>query len=171
MSGGGSPTAPTLTSKQFGATYTPSLTGTATAYSLDNGATWSVTNPLTGSGSTERWQTSQTVSGTVSAAQTIAFTFYNQYLLTLEYTISNTPAGTPTVTNMVSYTTFGGAATATPTLALYRHNNGLGRRSFSSKTLAESSAAQNADSYLSRHRELHGCIFGCSFLNGESIIL
>ena len=117
VSGGGSPTAPTLTSKQFGATYTPSLTGTATAYWLDNGATWSVTNPLTGSGSTERWQTSQTVSGTVSAAQTIAFTFYNQYLLTLEYTISNTPAGSPTVTNIVSYTTFGGAATATPTLA------------------------------------------------------
>ncbi|MGA2386781.1 MAG: hypothetical protein ABSG33_09635 [Candidatus Bathyarchaeia archaeon] len=118
VSGGGSPTAPTLTSKAFGVAYTPTLTGTATAYWLDNSATWSVTNPLTGSGNTERWQTSQTVSGTVSAAQTTSFKYYNQYLLTLEYSISNTPAGSPTVTNIVSYTSFGTAGlTATPTLA------------------------------------------------------
>ena len=99
--GGGSSTAPTLTATQFGSSYTPTLTTTATAYWLDNGQSWSVTNPLGGSGPSERWDSSQTISGTVSAAVTIAYTYYNQYLYTLSYSIADGGSGysAPTLTS------------------------------------------------------------------------
>ena len=85
--GGGSPTAPSLGYTRNGAIHSAPLTGTPTAYWVDDGTTWSVTpNPLTGSGSSERWQSSQTLSGTMSASSTIVFMFYNQYLQTLSYT-------------------------------------------------------------------------------------
>ena len=85
VSGGDSQSAaPTLTSTQFGNAYTPSLTGSVTAYWLDTGASWGVTNPLGGSSSTERWQTSQAASGMVSATQTTAYIYYHQYLVTFK---------------------------------------------------------------------------------------
>jgi hypothetical protein len=84
VSGGGSPTAPTLTSTQFGGAYTPTLTGSATGYWLDNGASWSVANPLGGSSGTERWYTGQSASGTVSATTTIAFVYNHQYQVTFD---------------------------------------------------------------------------------------
>ena len=115
VTGGGSPTAPTLTITQFGSSYTPTITGSAVTYWADNSASWSVTNPLSGSGSTERWDTSQTVSGTVSATVTTAYTYYLQYLPTYQYTV--TGGGSPTVATIVRITQFGGAATVTPTLA------------------------------------------------------
>jgi len=46
VSGGGSPTAPTLTSTQSGGSYTPVLTGSAVGYWLDAGVSWAVTNRL-----------------------------------------------------------------------------------------------------------------------------
>jgi hypothetical protein len=95
VSGGGSGySAPTLTATRYGASYTPKLTGTATAYWLDSGSSWSVTNPLGGSGTSERWQTSQTTSGTVSSSSpttaggSLTFTYYNQYLMTLSYSVT-----------------------------------------------------------------------------------
>ena len=89
ISDGSSATAPVLTSTQFGGAYTPSLTGTATAYWLDNTASWAVDNPLSGSGASERWQTTQTVSGTVSAAQTTAYVYYHQFTITFGYSTSD----------------------------------------------------------------------------------
>jgi uncharacterized repeat protein (TIGR02543 family) len=88
----GSPTAPTFASTAFGAAYAPSLTGTATPYWVDNGATWTVTNPLAGSNSTEFWNTAQKVRGTASAAATTVFTYYHQYSVT--FTTSGLPSGT-----------------------------------------------------------------------------
>ena len=82
---------------------------------LDATTAWSVNNPITSG--TQRWDASSGTSGTVSSAITISPMYYHQYQLTLEYNIANTPAGTPTVTNIVSYRSFGNAATATPTLA------------------------------------------------------
>jgi hypothetical protein len=116
VSGGGSPTAPTLTGTEYGSTYTPTLTGTATVYWLDSASSWSVTNPLSSSGSSQRWQTTQIVTGTVSASQTTAYTYYNQYSFTLSYTVSG--GGSPTAPTLTakqfgsSYTpTLTGAAT------------------------------------------------------------
>ena len=87
VSGGGSPTAPTLTSTQSGGSYTPVLTGSAVGYWLDAGVSWAVTNPLGGSTGSQRWQTSQTVSGSVGSAQTVVFTYYSQYMITLSYSV------------------------------------------------------------------------------------
>lgn len=98
VSGGGSPSSPILASTQFGTAITPTFTGSATGYWLDNGASWNVSpNPLGGSSSTERWLTSQTVSGTVSATQTIIFTYYHQYQVTFSAAGLNSDAGGVTV--------------------------------------------------------------------------
>jgi len=91
--GGGSPMAPTLTSTQFGAAYAPTITGLPVTYWLDSSASWSLTNPLGGSGASERWDTPQTVSGTVGGTVTTVFTYYNQYLYTLSYSVANGGSG------------------------------------------------------------------------------
>ncbi len=90
VSGGGSPTASTLTAKQFGSSYTPTLGTSLASYWLDNGQSWSVTNPLGGSGTNERWASRQTISGAVSSSSpttagtgTLTFTYNHQYLLTV----------------------------------------------------------------------------------------
>jgi hypothetical protein len=116
ISGGGSPTVPTLSANKFGSSVPQTLTNTATNYWYDAGTSWSVTpNPLTGSGSYERWETSQSTSGTFSssATTTITLTFYHQFTVTPYYTISD--SSNPAVTNIVSYTQFGNAAASTPT--------------------------------------------------------
>jgi hypothetical protein len=113
VSGGGLPTAPTFTANRFGSSTPVTLTGSLTGSWFDAGASWTVTNPLTGSSSTERWATS-TGSGTVSAAATIAFAYYHQYSITPYYTVSD--SSSPSVTNVVSYTQFGSPLTVTPTL-------------------------------------------------------
>jgi hypothetical protein len=69
------------------------LTATSTGISVDSGSAWSVTpNPLTGSTPSERWYSSQTLSGTASTT-TIVFTFYHQYLQTLSYAVSGGGSG------------------------------------------------------------------------------
>ena len=88
---------PVLTSTQYGSSYTPSLgTTSGTAYWLDNGATWGITNPLSGSTGTEQWDsdTITSFSGTVSSTSPITagttakdLLYYNQYLQTLSYSV------------------------------------------------------------------------------------
>ena len=95
ISGGGSPTGPTYTANQYGSSSPQSLTATGTGYWYDSGSTWSVSpNPLSGSTGSERWQSSQALTGTISSSSTVVFTFYHQYLQTLSYAVSG--GGTPT---------------------------------------------------------------------------
>ncbi len=110
-------TAPTLTSTQFGTGYTPVLSGTATNYWLDNGAAWSITNPLTGSGSNERWQTSpgQTVSGTVSTTQTAAYTYFHQGQVSASYSTSDNTV--PSASVVLTGSQFGDPLATTLTTA------------------------------------------------------
>lgn len=97
--GGSGYSAPTLTSTQFGSSYTPTLSTTSTQYWLDASKSWSVTNPLSGSGSSERWKTSQTIGGTVGASSpttagsSLSFSYYNQYLMTLSYSVAGGGSG------------------------------------------------------------------------------
>jgi len=52
--------------------------------SVDAGSPWSVTpNPLTGSGSSQRWYSTQALTGTASTT-TIVFAFQHQYYLTMK---------------------------------------------------------------------------------------
>lgn len=83
VSGGGSPTAPTLTYTYLGGTGTTyTMTTTPTSEWLDWQTTYSLTNPTTGSTSTHRYAAG---SGTSNMPEvdggTISPTYYNQYLL------------------------------------------------------------------------------------------
>ncbi len=86
VSGGGTPTSPTLGYTKNGVSQpSVSLTRTGTPYWVDDGTTWLVTpNPLAGSTSTERWYTSQLTSGPVNSSTTVTLTYYHQYQLTMQ---------------------------------------------------------------------------------------
>jgi hypothetical protein len=93
VSEGSGYSAPSFAAKQNGASVAQTLTGSATGYWFDVGYSWSLTpNPLSGSGSSERWYSSQQLSGTVSAT-TIVFMFYHQYSETLSYSVSGGGSG------------------------------------------------------------------------------
>ncbi len=87
VNAGGSPTAPTFTANQLGSPFGQLLTTPPTGYWFDSGSSWTATNPLSPSGSQERWQTNQATTGTVASAQTIVFAYYHQYLQTLSYSV------------------------------------------------------------------------------------
>ena len=81
--GGGSPSAPVFHYVLNGVAQSLTLTKTAKAVSVDTGSAWSVTpNPL-GSSTSQRWYSTQALSGTASAT-TILFAFQHQYLLTMK---------------------------------------------------------------------------------------
>jgi len=105
VNGGGSGySAPTLTYVSGGAQQTVSLTASPSTFYLDVGSTWMVTNPLVGSSSTERWQTSMASSGIATSPQTIALNYYHQYLVSISYAILG--AGNPGPPSL-SFSSFG----------------------------------------------------------------
>jgi hypothetical protein len=83
VNGGGSGySAPVFNYVQEGVSKQLTLSSTPTAVSVDKGSTWSVTNPLQGSTSSERWWVSR-ASAVVTSTQTINFAYQNQYHLTM----------------------------------------------------------------------------------------
>jgi len=96
VSGGGSGySSPTFQTNQFGSSSTVTLTTTATKYWFDYGSTWTAgPNPLAGSTSSERWFTTQTITGTIGSSSTNAFKYQHQFYLTMQVT----PSGSGTVT-------------------------------------------------------------------------
>ena len=118
VSGGGTPTAPTYTANRYGSSAPQVLTTSATGYWYDSSSSWSVSpNPLTGSGSSERWYSSQTLSGAISSSSTLAFTFYHQYLQTLSYSVvgGGTGYSAPTYTANQFGSSFGQVLTTSAT--------------------------------------------------------
>ncbi len=83
--GGGNPTVPAISGKQFGQTYAVPLSGNPTAYFLDSGSSWTVPNPLVGISSQERWEMSGSANGTISGAATAEATYHHQYLLSTSF--------------------------------------------------------------------------------------
>ena len=81
------PPAPVLTYYAAGVKETATLTQSEQAFSVDTGTSWSITNPLSSSTTTERWQTPQITTGTATSPQTIDFVFYHQYLVTFGFSI------------------------------------------------------------------------------------
>src|SRR3989441_1795221 len=91
---GGAPSAaPSVTFTSSGARQSSQLSSTPTTYLADYGTPWTVTNPLAGSTSTERWQTNQSASGVASISTSTTFVFYHQFALTVSYQVSG--GGTP----------------------------------------------------------------------------
>ncbi len=111
VSGGGSGyTAPTLTYVQGGVTKTATLGTSPTAYTVDASSAWSVTNPLAGSSSSERWQTPQATSGTATASVTIVFSYVHQDAVVFAYSVIGGGSGYTPPT--VAYVSFGSASSA-----------------------------------------------------------
>ncbi len=107
--GGGLPFAPTATGGALGVVYAPSLTVTPTAYWFD--ASGSIVFSTSTGGAGERWAPNP-ASILATSAHTQVVSMYHQYQITFQYTIANTPAGTPT-NPTTSYTKFGTAGTTT----------------------------------------------------------
>ena len=83
----GVPQDPILTYVFEGEQQTATLTQSAQTFSVDADTSWSITNPLSSSTSTDRWQTNQATTGTATSPQTISFVFYQQYLVTFGFSV------------------------------------------------------------------------------------
>ena len=99
IGGGTGDSAPIFSYISNGVQQSATLTTSQVVYSLDVGTTWSVTNPLSGSTTTERWITNQTTSGTASSAQTINFAYGNEYFVTLTTNPSSEGSTSPSGSN------------------------------------------------------------------------
>jgi len=88
ISGGGNPTAPSVKYIALGLDQDPLQANPSQSTWADAQSTYTYSpNPLTSSGTNERWQASTTPSGTVSSSTTIRPVYYHQLLLTLSYNI------------------------------------------------------------------------------------
>jgi len=112
VTGRGSPEVPTFTSDRLGSSIRQALTVSPAEYWFDAGSSWTVTNPLNPSNSSQRWQTDQASSGILSsvAATTLIFTYYHQISVVLSYSIIG--GGSPDAPT-ISGTMFGNQTTGT----------------------------------------------------------
>ncbi|MDA4122492.1 MAG: hypothetical protein OK456_04835 [Thaumarchaeota archaeon] len=108
--GGTGYSAPVLSYVSDGKTSTVFLTQTPTAYNVDAGTTWTVSQSLAGgSNGEERFETDQPSSGTASGTLTVQFIYYTQFNVVFGYSVTGggTGAGAPTA----SFTSFGSSST------------------------------------------------------------
>ncbi len=115
--GGGSQAQDLLTYVDNGAQQVVALTGSPTVYMVDSGTQWSAQTILNGSSATERWITTQDVSGTVAAPLTVALSYYHQYRTTFSFDVTNGGAafsGPP-----VSFDELGGIVTVPAPAAVW----------------------------------------------------
>jgi hypothetical protein len=105
LSSGQGAQAPALTYAYLGSSTTANLGTSAATFWIDEGTTASVTNPLVGSNSQERWaapQSSWTASGTNALPSII--TYYDQYSLTIGFSVID---GGSLQAPSFTYTSFG----------------------------------------------------------------
>jgi hypothetical protein len=95
LGGGSGYSAPVFTAYQFGSPVPETLTTTPAAYWYDSGSSWTITNPLSGSSSSEQWATSQSTSGSFSSSQSLVFSYQHQYLLTMQVSPSGAGSTSP----------------------------------------------------------------------------
>ena len=85
--GGGTPTLPSASGTEFGSPFTTQLASQNSTVWFDSGTNWNLTNPLVGSTSQERWQSPDTVSGSMANAWSISVLYLHQYALKLSSSI------------------------------------------------------------------------------------
>jgi hypothetical protein len=98
------PAAPLLSYTGFGTNSTLPLTGLQSLVWLDSGSSWSVPAAIAGSSSSERWECSIT-SGAATAGQTVALTYYHQFLVNFSFSVVG--GGTAYVPPTVQFQSFG----------------------------------------------------------------
>ncbi len=101
--------APVLTYVTNGVQLTAALNTTASTVDLDQGSAWSVSQTLTGSSTTQRWETEQTTTGVANSAQTITLQYYHQYQIGFSFGV--TGGGTGFTAPAVTYQSFGSPQT------------------------------------------------------------
>ncbi len=106
----GAPSSPTLSFTSLGSPNSSPLIGSATSIWLDSGSSWAVPQSLTGSSSTERWQTTVTT-GAATANKTATIVYYHQFLVDFGFSIVG--GGTAYVSPLVQFTSFGAPASGT----------------------------------------------------------
>lgn len=94
---------PTLTYEAGGVKQTTTLTTSPTVYKIDSGTSWNVSQTLGGSSSSERWKTGQTATGTATDSFTENFAYYNQYSLTISYTVVGGGSPSPPTLSYISF--------------------------------------------------------------------
>src|SRR5208283_1374446 len=94
--------APTITYVYNGTSSQVSLSSTPSIIYTDQNSQWSVNSALAGSTSTERWETSQTTSGSAASATSINFVFYHQFYVSFGYSVVGGGSGytAPTATTV-----------------------------------------------------------------------
>lgn len=108
------PAAPSLDYTAFGGSATIPLVGSTSPVWLDSGSGWKVPVQLSGSSSTERWQ-SQVTSGAAAAGQNVSLSYYHQYFVSFAYRVTGGGAG---FTNPgVSFSSFGASSRGNQTWA------------------------------------------------------
>jgi len=104
------PSPPSVNSTFFGTVLTEFLQSNDSVNWIDAGSHYSISNPLSSSTSTERWQTTAITNGTLNQATTIKLTFYQQFLVLAAYSIDG--GGSPAAPQL-SYSSYGNQSSIT----------------------------------------------------------
>ncbi|MDA4121947.1 MAG: thermopsin [Thaumarchaeota archaeon] len=95
---------------------TATLSTTPTPYFLDPGSAWSVSGSLPGSSTTERWITAAQTSGAAKSAQTLSFAYYNQFAISVAYSLVG---GGPVPLPQLAFVSLGSLTSATLSASLH----------------------------------------------------
>ena len=82
---GGTPGAPAFTAAAFGTPLTQTLTPIPQGLWIDSSTAYSITGPLTGTTSTERWQPAGSLTGNIGSSSTINIAYEHQYYITINH--------------------------------------------------------------------------------------
>ena len=115
--GGSGYAPPTLTYISNGTSSATPLTGSPMIYVADPGSNWSVSLSLSGSTSSQRWETGQPTSGLASSPQTIQIIYFRQRYVAFDFSIAGGGSGFSPPT--IKYTSFGAAATASAGIGVW----------------------------------------------------
>jgi len=107
--GGGTYSPAVLNGTSFGQEFSGLIPSTNTDYWLDQGSTWSVSNILNGSSSTQRWMSNSSFGGNVSAPVQVAPVYYHQDFVNFSYSLKG--GGNPAAPE-INYSQFGAVLTA-----------------------------------------------------------
>lgn len=107
-SGESTSNAPIFTGTTFGSTLSVPLNGSSDTFWLDRNSSYTVTNILPGSNSTDRWITIQNSSGSITAPVDLDFLYYHEYSINFSYTIVG--GGSPLSLPSVNYLSINGTS-------------------------------------------------------------
>lgn len=85
--GGTGYSSPIVTYVANGRTLSAIVGTSPSTFAVDTGTSWSVTNPLIGSYSSERWQTNQPTAGIMTTSQNVRLAFTHQFFVSFNYQV------------------------------------------------------------------------------------